>query len=286
MSDISTDLIDQALALRVDEGFHLSDVAPASTPGFDGDDDDLDEAFHLFDDDLEELQEKLFANGRANPEDTGSILLVLQGMDTSGKGGVIRHVVKELDPQGVHTVGFGRPTDEEAAHDFLWRFEPHLPVPGMITVYDRSHYEDVLVQRVKNLAPPEEIERRYGAIVDFENAIAANGTRIIKVMLHISRAFQKENLLERIEREDKHWKYDPGDIEDRSLWELYQAAYQIALERTSTDAAPWYCVPGDNKKYARTIVKALLVHAMQEMDLDWPEADFDPDEERRRLELS
>ncbi|WP_257158304.1 PPK2 family polyphosphate kinase [Corynebacterium cystitidis] len=283
MSDIT---IEDALALRVEEGFHLADVDPESTPGFNGDSGDLEGAFHAFDDDLDELQEKLFANGRANPDDAGSILLVLQGMDTSGKGGVIRHVVKELDPQGVHTVGFGRPTDEEAAHDFLWRFEPHLPLPGMITVYDRSHYEDVLVQRVKKLAPPEEIERRYGAIIDFESELVKNGTRIIKVMLHISRAFQKHNLLERLEREDKHWKYDPGDLEDRSLWELYQAAYQIAMVRTSTKRAPWYCVPSDNKKYARTIVKALLVDAMQSMELKWPEQDFDPEEERHRLELS
>ncbi|WIM68921.1 PPK2 family polyphosphate--nucleotide phosphotransferase [Corynebacterium breve] len=283
MSDFT---IDDALALRVEEGFHLSDVDPSETPGFEGDSDELDEAFHSFNDLLDEEQEKLFANGRKHPETTGGILLVLQGMDTSGKGGVIRHVVRQLDPQGVHTVGFGRPTEEEAAHDFLWRVEKHLPGPGLISVFDRSHYEDVLVQRVNALAPPEEIERRYGAIVDFESRAAANGITIIKVMLHISRAFQKKNLMERLERPDKHWKYDPGDLEDRAKWERYQAAYQIALERTSTDDAPWYCVPGDNKKYARMVVKALIADALKSMELEWPEADFDPEEEKKRLKKS
>ena len=272
--------IEDAKLFMVGPNFQLDDVDPAATPGVS----DVDDAFNAYDDELSELHKLLFANGRAGNEDAGSVLLVLQGMDTSGKGGLIRHVVGQtMDPQGVHIQAFGKPTEEEAEHDFLWRFYPHLPEPGGVSVFDRSHYEDVLVQRVKQMAPPEEIERRYGAIVDFEKEAAARGTKIIKVMPHISRDFQAENLKDRIERADKHWKYNPGDIDDRRLWSQYMAAYQIALTRTSTDEAPWYCIPSDNKKYCRAVVKTLLVDALASLDLTWPEATFDKDEELKRL---
>ena len=277
--------IKEAEALRVDEDFVLADVDPDSTPGVKKG--NVDEAFEKYDDEIADLQECLYANARAGVEGTGSILLVLQGMDTSGKGGIIRNVVGDvLDPQGVQITAFGKPTEEEKKHDFLWRIAPHLPEPGMVSVFDRSHYEDVLVQRVREMAPPEEIERRYGAIVDFEADAAAKGTKIIKVMPHISKEFQGENLRERIEREDKHWKYNPGDIEDRMLWDEFQEAYEIALKRTSTDVAPWYCVPSDNKDYCRTVVKTLLLKALRELDLEWPEPDFDPEVELKRLEES
>ncbi|MCT1449139.1 PPK2 family polyphosphate kinase [Corynebacterium sp. p3-SID1194] len=277
--------IKEAEALRVDEDFVLADVDPDSTPGVKKS--NVDEAFEKYDEEVADLQECLYANARAGVEGTGSILLVLQGMDTSGKGGIIRKVVGDvLDPQGVQITAFGKPTEEEKKHDFLWRIAPHLPEPGMVSVFDRSHYEDVLVQRVRELAPPEEIERRYGAIVDFEAEAAAKGTKIIKVMPHISKEFQGENLRERIEREDKHWKYNPGDIEDRMLWDEFQEAYEIALKRTSTDVAPWYCVPSDDKDYCRTVVKTLLLKALRELDLEWPEPDFDPEVELKRLEES
>ncbi|WP_311356481.1 PPK2 family polyphosphate kinase [Corynebacterium riegelii] len=275
--------VEEAKSHFVGPNFQLDDVDPASTPGLSGAD-DVDEVFNDRDDELDELQEKLYANGRAGNEQAGSVLLVLQGMDTAGKGGIVRHVIgATMDIQGVHVKAFGRPTEEEAAHDFLWRFEPHLPKPGQIVVFDRSHYEDVLVQRVKQMAPPEEIERRYGAIVDFEAELAARGTKIIKIMPHISREFQAENLRKRIENPKKHWKYNPGDIEDRKLWSQFMAAYQIAMTRTSTDVAPWYCVPSDNKKYCRAVVKTLLADALGALDLEWPEADFDPDIELKRL---
>ena len=275
--------VEEAKSHLVGPNFQLDDVDPASTPGL-SDSDDVDEVFNDRDDELDELQEKLYANGRAGNEQAGSVLLVLQGMDTAGKGGIVRHVIgATMDIQGVHVKAFGRPTEEEAAHDFLWRFEPHLPKPGQIAVFDRSHYEDVLVQRVKQMAPPEEIERRYGAIVDFEAELAARGTKIIKVMPHISRDFQAENLRKRIENPKKHWKYNPGDIEDRKLWSQFMAAYQIAMTRTSTDVAPWYCVPSDNKKYCRAVVKTLLADALDSLDLKWPKADFDPEVELKRL---
>lgn len=274
--------IKEAEELRVGSDFVLADVDPASTPGVS--EDNVDDAFDEFDDELDELQECLYANGRAGNENAGSILLVLQGMDTAGKGGIIRNVVGEtMDPQGVHIKAFGKPTEEELKHGFLWRIEPHLPKPGMISVFDRSHYEDVLVQRVKQMAPPEEIERRYGAIVDFEAKAAANGTKIIKVMPHISKEFQGENLRKRIERPDKHWKYNPGDIDDRRLWDEFQEAYEIALKRTSTDVAPWYCIPSDNKAYCRTVVKTLFVQALRDLNLEWPKAEFDPEVELKRL---
>ena len=275
--------VEEAKSHFVGPNFQLDDVDPASTPGL-SDSDDVDEVFNDRDDELDELQEKLYANGRAGNEQAGSVLLVLQGMDTAGKGGIVRHVIgATMDIQGVHVKAFGRPTEEEAAHDFLWRFEPHLPKPGQIVVFDRSHYEDVLVQRVKQMAPPEEIERRYGAIVDFEAELAARGTKIIKIMPHISREFQAENLRKRIENPKKHWKYNPGDIEDRKLWSQFMAAYQIAMTRTSTDVAPWYCVPSDNKKYCRAVVKTLLADALDSLDLEWPKADFDPEVELKRL---
>lgn len=277
--------IKEAEALRVEEDFVLADVDPDSTPGVKKS--NVDEAFENYDEEIADLQECLYANARAGVEGTGSILLVLQGMDTSGKGGIIRNVVGDvLDPQGVQITAFGKPTEEEKKHDFLWRIAPHLPEPGMVSVFDRSHYEDVLVQRVREMAPPEEIERRYGAIVDFEAEAAAKGTKIIKVMPHISKEFQGENLRERIEREDKLWKYNPGDIDDRMLWDKFQEAYEIALKRTSTDVAPWYCVPSDDKDYCRTVVKTLLLKALRELDLQWPEPDFDPVVELKRLEES
>lgn len=265
--------------LRVGPDFRLADVDPRSTPGFAGDKAAGTAALQGIG--LDEPQELLYANGRAG--EAPAVLLVLQGMDTSGKGGIIRHVVGAMDPQGVRIASFKRPTEEELAHDFLWRIEKRLPEPGMIGVFDRSHYEDVLVQRVRSLAAPEEIERRYGAIVDWERELAGRGTRVLKVMLHISEEEQGARLLERLDRPDKHWKYNPGDLDERALWPEYQRAYQIALERTSFDHAPWYCVPADRKWYARLAVAALLHRELTGLGLAWPPADFDVERERARL---
>ncbi|MCX7443811.1 PPK2 family polyphosphate--nucleotide phosphotransferase [Corynebacterium sp. P7003] len=279
MANFSTS---DAKELRVGADFVLSDVDPGSTPNFKGDRDKLRKEFSEIDEELSELQEMLYANGRVSA-DTGAVLLVLQGMDTAGKGGVVRHVLGLVDPQGVDLASFGKPTEEELAHDFLWRIRKKLPRPGRIGVFDRSHYEDVLIHRVHGLSYADEIERRYGAIVDFERELVESGVRIVKVMLHISPEFQRENLEERLDRADKHWKYNPGDVTERGYWAEYQEAYEIALRRTSTEHAPWYCVPGDDKPYARMVVKYLLLDALRSMDLDWPEPDFDVDAEKRRL---
>lgn len=280
MSDFS---MEDAQRHLVGPHFNLEGIDPGATPGFDGDDDDLEDEFEEHDKELRELQKMLHANATVGVEDTGSVLVILQGTDTSGKGGVVRHVFGVFPHIGVDIANFGPPTEEELEQDFLWRIRPHAPNPGRISVWDRSHYEDVLIQRVHEMADPEEIERRYGAITEFEWEMAQRGTRIIKVMLHISKEFQAENLAERLERKDKMWKYDPRDVTDRAHWDAYQEAFEIALTRTSTSYAPWYCVPGDNKDYARMVVKYLVLDALRAMDLDWPEVDFDPAAEMERL---
>ncbi|MGW8483242.1 PPK2 family polyphosphate kinase [Microbacterium sp. NPDC055903] len=268
--------------LKVGAGFRLDGVDTASTPGYDGGKaqgaKDLAEGLEA----LGALQERLFAASRVGVA-TDAVLLVLQAMDSAGKGGIVRHVVGGVDPQGVALTAFKAPSEEERAHDFLWRIERRLPEPGFIGVFDRSHYEDVLIAKVRSLAGPAEIERRYGAINDFEARVAASGARIVKVMLHISPEEQKERLMERLDRPDKHWKYNPGDVDERMLWPAYMAAYQTVIERTSTEVAPWHVIPADHKWYARLAVQELLLAALEEIDPQWPLADFDIAAEKARL---
>jgi PPK2 family polyphosphate:nucleotide phosphotransferase len=266
--------------LRAGAGFRLAEVDPDATPGFAGDKKAGEKALAAGEPELDRLQELLFANTEHDPR---SVLLVLQAMDTAGKGGILRHVVGSVDPQGVHIHSFKAPTEEELAHDFLWRVERELPEPGRIGVFDRSHYEDVLIGRVRQLADAAEIERRYGAIVDFEERMAASGTVIVKCMLHISAEEQRERLAERLERPDKYWKFNPGDIAERALWSEYQQAYQLAIERTSTESAPWYVIPADHKWYARLAVAELLTDALRSLGQSWPPADFDVEEQQRLL---
>jgi len=276
---------DVAELLRVDEGFVLADVDPRSTPGYERDKHAAAEDLRSGAQQLDEYQERLFAQSRVDATDA-SVLLVLQAMDSAGKGGIIRHVVGSTDPQGIALAAFKKPTPEELEHDFLWRVEKRLPEPGLIGVFDRSHYEDVLIGRVRALAPIEEIERRYGAINEFEKRVTDAGTRIVKVMLHISPAEQKERLMERLDRPDKHWKFNPGDVDERELWPSYMSAYQTVFERTSTEHAPWYVVPADRKWYARLAVQHLLLEALEGIDPHWPAATFDVEAEKARLAAS
>lgn len=271
--------------LQVGEGFRLADVDPDSKPGFSGGKAEGARALAAGLDDLNDLQERLFAESRAGVA-KDAVLLVLQAMDSAGKGGILRHVVGGVDPQGVSLTAFKAPTDEERSHDFLWRIAKRLPEPGFIGVFDRSHYEDVLIGRVRELATPEEIEGRYAAINQFEADAAASGIRIVKVMLHISRDEQKERLMERLERSDKHWKYNPGDVDERLLWDEYMVAYQTVFERTSTEVAPWHVVPANAKWYARLAVQELLLAALEDIDPKWPKADFDVAAEKKRLAAS
>lgn len=271
--------------LQVGDGFRLADLDPSSTPGYHGHKADGRRDLEAGLDELNGLQERLFAESRVGVA-TDSVLLILQAMDSAGKGGIVRHVVGGVDPQGVALTAFKAPTPEELSHDFLWRVERRLPEPGFIGVFDRSHYEDVLIGRVRQLAPADEIERRYGAINEFEARVAASGTRIVKVMLHISPDEQKSRLMERLERPDKHWKYNPGDVDERMLWPQYMAAYQTVFDRTSTEAAPWHVIPADHKWYARLAVQELLLDALQQIDPQWPAADFDVEAEKKRLAAS
>jgi PPK2 family polyphosphate:nucleotide phosphotransferase len=271
--------------LLVGDGFRLDDVDPHSTPGFDRDKAEGQAALAEGAEILAVLQEQLFANSRMGGDER-RILLVLQALDTAGKGGIVKHVMGAVDPQGVALTAFKKPTPEELQHDFLWRVERVVPGPGQIGVFDRSHYEDVLIARVRELAPPDEIERRYGAINGFEAGLAASGTTIIKVMLHISADEQKQRLQERLERPDKHWKFNPGDIDERLLRDQYMQAFQVAFDRTTATDAPWYVIPADRKWYARLAVQHLLIEALEALQLDWPKADFDIPEQQARLAAS
>ncbi len=262
----------------------LAAYDPHGTPGFEGSKKDGQATLYALGDPLSDLQERLFAEGRAGGE--RRVLLVLQGMDTSGKGGILRHAVGLVDPQGVRITSFKAPTRAERRHDFLWRVEKALPGPGMIGVFDRSHYEDVLIARVRELADADEIERRYDAINDFERSLVESGTTVVKCMLHISPGEQKERLLARIDDPTKHWKYNPGDVDERQLWPAYQRAYEIALERTNTDHAPWLVVPGDRKWFGKLAVAQVLRETLERLDPQWPLADFDPATERARLQAA
>ncbi len=212
------------------------------------------------------------------------MLVVLQGMDTAGKGGVIDKALGLLSPNGFRLKSFKKPTEEELAHDFLWRIDQALPEAGMVGVFDRSHYEDVLVGRVRELADAQEIERRYDAINAWEKALVDEGTVVIKCLLHMSRDVQAERLMARLDDPDKQWKFHPNDIDERELWDDYQKAYEIALERCNTDAAPWYVVPSDRKWYRNWAVGQLLLEALRGMRLDWPKPEYDVAEQRSRLE--
>jgi PPK2 family polyphosphate:nucleotide phosphotransferase len=258
----------------------LKAIDTNAAPGYDGDkktakDDLKDLGKALFD-----LQQRLYAAKEASPR---SLLLVLQGMDTSGKGGTLKDTVGMVDPQGVKITSFKGPTKEELEHDFLWRIRKGVPGPGYIGAFDRSHYEDVLIVRVKQLAPMEEVERRYGAINDFESELVESGVTLVKCMLHISPDEQRKRLLARLDDPTKHWKYNPNDVVERARWAEYRAAYEIALERNNKEIAPWHVIPADKKWYRNLAVAHLLLEALRGIDPQWPAADFDVEAERQRL---
>ena len=268
-------------ALRFRHGDTIADIDTDSSPGFSGKREDAEKIIAERGEAFAELQEMLYANGREG--DHRSVLLVLQGMDTAGKGGIVTHVVGAGNPMGIDYHSFGKPTPEERSHHFLWRINKALPPVGHIGVFDRSHYEDVLPVRVHKLVPDDELDGRYDEINTFEQELIDAGTSIVKVAMFVSLEEQKARLTERLERPDKFWKYNPGDIDERKLWPAYQEAYQVMLERTSTEAAPWYIVPCDKKWYARLAVTELLIEAMTALELSWPPADFDLEAERKRV---
>jgi PPK2 family polyphosphate:nucleotide phosphotransferase len=219
---------------------------------------------------IDELQDKLFAEGKR------ALLVVLQGTDTSGKDGTIRYVFKETSPLGVVVTPFRRPSEEELAHDFLWRAHIACPRRGFIGIFNRSHYEDVLIGRVRKLAPKDAIEARYEQINAFEKIVAANGTRILKFMLHISKKEQRERLQDRLAERKTQWKFNPGDLDDRKLWDKYQAAYELMLDKCSTGWAPWHVIPADRKWARNAAIAAIVRETLEQMDPQYPKPPWDP----------
>jgi PPK2 family polyphosphate:nucleotide phosphotransferase len=259
----------------------LAGLDTDSKPGFDGGKRAGEKALRDIGRELADLQERMYAN--AYTGGARRVLVVLQGMDTSGKGGVVDHALGQLHPSGLRVTSFKKPTEEELGHDFLWRIENALPGPGLVGVFDRSHYEDVLAVRVHELVDDAEVERRYSAINAFEKELVDNGTVVLKCFLHMSREEQGKRLEARLDVPDKQWKFKPGDIDERELWDDYAKAYAIALARCHTDVAPWYVVPSDSKWYRNWAVAQLLLEALRGMQLEWPGPDYDVEEQKARL---
>ena len=249
----------------------LSGFDAGDTSGFPGGKKEVQEVFEKLNARLEELQEMLWATGNHK------VLVVLQGMDTSGKDGTIRHVFDGVNPLGVRVAAFKAPTPEELDHDFLWRVHPKVPACGELVIFNRSHYEDVLVVRARNLAPPEVWKPRYDQINDFERLLCQTGTTILKFFLHIDQDEQKERLQERLDDPTKRWKFRKGDLEDRKAWKEYMESYEEALSRTSTDHAPWYVVPANKKWYRNLVVATILVDALEKLDMRYPAPEEDLD---------
>lgn len=252
-----------ALIVKPGSKLRLEDVDPGATHGF-----DKDSAEDLIKEDLErlhDLQERLWAEGRQK------VLIVLQGIDTAGKGGTIEHVMGAFNPQGCRVHGFKVPTPEEAAHDYLWRIHPHAPRSGEISIFDRSHYEQVLVVRVHGLEPKDRWERHYDEINWFEGLLADAGTTILKFFLYIDRDEQKERFQARLDDPDKRWKFRLGDLETRARWDDFIAAYEDALRRCSTDQAPWFIVPSNHKWFRNLAVARIVADALDELKPQFPE---------------
>jgi len=243
----------------------LSEWNHQETKAWDGDKDEAVLQLAKLNESLEMLQEMLYAQGRHK------VLVILQGMDTSGKDGVIRRVFEGVNPQGVRVAAFKVPTPLELAHDYLWRVHQQTPANGEIVIFNRSHYEDVLVVRVHNLVPPERWTKRYDQINAFERLLTEEGTTILKFYLHIDQEEQRQRLLERLDTPEKRWKFNPGDLKERALWAEYQKAYEAVLEKTSTAWAPWVLVPANRKWYRDLVISAALVDTLDSLKLAYPQ---------------
>lgn len=269
-------------ALRVRPGqLELTPAAARATPAAVGDKSVTKDAMAAHAGQLAAFQEALYAEGATGG--TRRVLVVLQGMDTSGKGGVIKHVLTGVNPQGVHVVSFKKPTDEEMRHHFLWRVRPQLPGPGKIGIFDRSHYEDVLVPRVHGTVPAEVVEQRYAEINEFEDELTANGTTLLKCFLHLSYGEQRTRLLARLDDPTKHWKFNTADLDERARWDDYPEAYRQVLERCNPPSAPWHVVPADRKWYRNWAVSQLLLETLAELDPVYPPGNLDVAALRARL---
>ena len=257
------------LRVRPDAAPDLSSIDPSSTPGFDGD----RQSAH---DELGDLRKELFEfQSRLWAERKHALLIVLQALDGGGKDGTIRKVFSAFNLQGTRVTGFGVPTEEELAHDFLWRIHPNVPGKGRVSIFNRSHYEDVLVVRVANLAPKSVWSRRFDQINAFEHTLAASGTTILKFMLHISRDEQRKRLQKRIDNPERQWKFSMGDLDVRAAWDDYMAAYADALGRCSTEEAPWFVIPADRKWYRNLAVARIVAEAGRQLDPQYPKPEED-----------
>jgi PPK2 family polyphosphate:nucleotide phosphotransferase len=291
MPSDSSPSADVSQLLRVGPGVDLSAIDTSGTPGLPDRKSVLKAPKMWARADLAELgerlavqQEMLFAHARVDPGDPRRVLLVLQAMDCGGKDGTVKKVAGMMNPQGLRIVAFGPPTSEQLQHDFLWRIRNSLPGKGLVGVFNRSHYEDVLVARVRKLVPAKVWRARYQEINGFEQELVSSGITLVKVMLHISLAEQRRRLLARLDDPTKHWKYNPEDVDNRASWPAYQDAYRDVLERCSPDHAPWYVVPSDRKWYRDWAVAHLLLEAFMRLELRYPAATFDVARERSRLE--
>ncbi len=251
------------------EATELTNRDPSDQSLFEGDKKAGKAALAKLNTHLEELQELFYADHRHR------LLVVLQATDTGGKDGTISSVFDGVNPLGVKVASFKRPTEAELAHDYLWRVHPHVPSNGEIAIFNRSHYEDVLVVRVHNLVPEESWRPRYEQIVDFERLLTEEGTTILKFFLHISKDEQRERLQARLDDPKKHWKFSLGDLDERKVWDQYQAAYEEAISRTSTDSAPWYVIPANRKWYRDLVVATILIQTLEQLDLGFPKPEQD-----------
>ena len=243
----------------------LADWQTSTTYGFDGTKSEGKELMPELNDRLAELQQMLYAQAEHK------LLVVLQGMDTSGKDGTIKHVFRTINPLGVKVANFKRPNEVELAHDYLWRIHEHTPRDGRMVIFNRSHYEDVLVVRVHDLVPEKVWRRRYEHIRGFEQMLADEGVVVVKLFLHISKDEQRERLQERLDNPAKHWKFEHGDLSERRHWDAYTRAYEDAISETSTSEAPWYVIPADRKWYRNLVVSQLLIDKLKGLDMSYPE---------------
>ena len=270
-----------AQLLRFHSHTHLVDIDAGSKPGFDGDQEAGERFIADSSSEIANYQRLMYANGIHG--DTHRVLIVLQGMDASGKGGIVRHVFSQVDPMGIHYHGFGKPSEEDLAHDYLWRIRRELPSNGWISIFDRSQFEDIVMPRITGSLPEETWRARYGQINDFEAELAGSGCAIIKIFLVSSRQAQRQHFLRRLDDPTRYWKFDPSDLEARDRWDDYMAAWQEVFERTSTSIAPWYLIPADNRWYSRMVVSELLRTTMKNFNQTWPPLDADRDEALARL---
>lgn len=255
----------QRYVVKPGGAFDLSQFDPRETSLCEGDKKDGERAFQALNKRLEALQELLYADGRHK------VLVVLQGMDTSGKDGAVRHIFDGVNPTGVRVASFKRPTELELAHDYLWRVHAQAPRSGEIVIFNRSHYEDVLVVRVHKLVPEERWRKRFAHIAAFEKMLADEGTTVLKFFLHISKDEQKERLEERLSDPEKNWKFDKNDLAERAHWDDYLKAYNDAIGQTSTSWAPWHVIPSDRKWYRNLVISTILVEALEKLGLRYPE---------------